>query len=137
MWPGVDFIKVGSTAQIIEIALSICTLCLRPTKIWAYGAIGCKPVYEIDPWEISFFPYLDCPSSQTASYLVLARKSLLVRAYACNAKTWCRHMQLMCIVFGYYLYTLFQEIFVIVNLSDSFWHLGVHILTMSGLRNKL
>ena len=85
--PGVDFIKVGSTAQIIEIALSICTLCLRPTKIWAYGAIGCKPVYEIDPWEISFFPYLDCPSSQTASYLVLARKSLLVRAYACNAKT--------------------------------------------------
>ena len=28
---GVDFIKVGCTAQIIEIALSICTLHLRPT----------------------------------------------------------------------------------------------------------
>ena len=29
--PGVDVIKVGRKAQIIEIALSICTLCLRPT----------------------------------------------------------------------------------------------------------
>ena len=27
----VDFIKVGRRVQIIEIALSICTLCLRPT----------------------------------------------------------------------------------------------------------
>ena len=29
--PGVDFIKVGRKAQIIEIALSICALRLRPT----------------------------------------------------------------------------------------------------------
>ena len=142
--PGMEFKKVGRTALNRDSSIHLHPMpmpnfweAILWHKSWAYGGIGRKPFYEINPWEISFFPYLDCPSSQTASYHVVARKSLLVRAHACNAKTWCRHMQLMCIVFGYYLYTLFQEIFVIVNLYDIFWHLRVHILTMSGQRNKL
>ena len=38
----VDFIKVGCTVQIIEIALSICTLCLRPTfeKLFCRVKVG-------------------------------------------------------------------------------------------------
>ena len=57
---GVDFIKVGRTAQNIEIALSIYALRLRPTfkelftniKDWCKAqkiGIGHKTVYEIDP----------------------------------------------------------------------------------------
>ena len=53
--PGVDFIKVKLMAQIIEIALSIYALRLRPTferlftgvKVWHKG-IKCKKVHEID-----------------------------------------------------------------------------------------
>ena len=54
--PGVDFIKVGRTAQIKEIALSICALRLCPdfeklftgAKVLRKGK-GHKKVYEIDP----------------------------------------------------------------------------------------
>ena len=59
--PGVDFIRVGPTAQIIKMALSIWVLRLPPTfeklftginvqhKAPKIGA-GRKTVYEIDPW---------------------------------------------------------------------------------------
>ena len=56
---GVDFIKVGHTAQNIEIALSICALHLRPAFEKLFSSVrvqrkaqkisgGCKTVYEID-----------------------------------------------------------------------------------------
>ena len=57
---GVDFIKVGLTTKIIEIALYIYALCLRPTfekvftvvkvrrRVRKIGA-RCKTVYEINP----------------------------------------------------------------------------------------
>ena len=63
--PGVDFIKVGGKARIIEIGLSICTLCLRPTfekpitganvghRARKMGP-GCKTVYKIDPWTFKY-----------------------------------------------------------------------------------
>ena len=52
--PGVDFIKVGHKAQIIEIALSICALRLAQLfeKFFIgakVGREGAKTVYEIDP----------------------------------------------------------------------------------------
>ena len=54
----VDFLKVGSMAQIIEIALSICALLLRPTFEKLFTGVnvrrrprkigaGLKTVYEI------------------------------------------------------------------------------------------
>ena len=56
---GVDFIKVGHTAQNIEIALSICALHQRPTFEKLFSGVrvqrkaqkiggGRKTVYEID-----------------------------------------------------------------------------------------
>ena len=56
---GVNFIKVGRTVQIIEIALSIFTLRLRPTfeklftcvKVGRRAqkiGVGCKTFYEMD-----------------------------------------------------------------------------------------
>ena len=44
--PGVDFIKFGRTAQIIAIALSICTLGLHPTfeKLFTCVKVRCKGV---------------------------------------------------------------------------------------------
>ena len=60
-WLGVDFIKVGPRARIIEIALSIYALRLRTTfkKLFTGANVGrraqkigagCKTVYEINPW---------------------------------------------------------------------------------------
>ena len=76
--PGVDFIKVGCKAQIIEIAPSICALRLRPTfeklftgvnvrrRVRKIGA-GCKTVYEIDPCS-SFSFFIPPPWSEPFSY---------------------------------------------------------------------
>ena len=51
--PGVDFIKLGGTGQIIEIALSICALRLPRTfthvKSFQKLGVGCQPGFEIDP----------------------------------------------------------------------------------------
>ena len=62
---GVYFIKVGRKAQIIEIALSICTLRLPPTfweafywlKIWARGPMVQKQFMKSVP-ELLLLSYL-------------------------------------------------------------------------------
>ena len=60
--PGVDFIKVKSWAQIIEIALSICALGLRPTftplknfsKVGRRARIGHKKFMKSTPGLVTF-----------------------------------------------------------------------------------
>ena len=54
--PGVDFIKVACTAQIIEIALTVhlhlynyAQLLRRYFAVQKFG-VGRKTAYEIDPW---------------------------------------------------------------------------------------
>ena len=53
-FPGLDFIKVGRTAQIIEIALlklgAWRKAHSKPLKASQKLGIGSKTVYEIDPW---------------------------------------------------------------------------------------
>ena len=53
---GVDSIKINSLAFFIEIALSFCTLCIRPNftpkkllKSWVLRFTPCTQLYEIDP----------------------------------------------------------------------------------------
>ena len=67
MAPGFNFIRVGSTAEIIKISLSVYVLCLWPSfeklfcsiKVWCKVhkiGIGRKTVHEIDPW-LSFLKF--------------------------------------------------------------------------------
>ena len=61
MVPGVNFIKVGHSAQIIEIS----SIHLRSTHVKTFQTLGTwhNTVYEIDPWSDSviFFGHLDNP----------------------------------------------------------------------------